>query len=143
MVSGLVMLGLLLAWPRLFFPGVWLAVYFILEPLNAWRDRRTLLDDTARGDWRPVVGLWLGCLICGFFWELWNSLSYPKWTYDVPFAGFGRVFEMPILGYGGFLPFSLELYALYHLLAGLAGRGREPYVLPPRGDHDEPRHHRP
>ncbi|HQP44261.1 MAG TPA: hypothetical protein PLV66_11335 [Thermoanaerobaculales bacterium] len=131
LVSGLAMLGLLLLWPRVFFPCVWLSVYFILEPLNAWLGRRTLLDDTGRGDWRRVVALWTGCLVCGFFWEMWNSLSYPKWIYDVPFVGFGKLFEMPVLGYGGYLPFSLELYALYHLLAGVAGRGREAYVLPP------------
>jgi hypothetical protein len=130
LISGLAMLGLLLLWPRIFFPCVWLSVYFILEPVNVWLGRRTLFDDTGRGDWRPVVALWAGCLVCGFFWEMWNSLSYPKWTYDVPFVGFGRVFEMPVLGYGGYLPFSLELYALYHLLAGVVGRGRDGYVLP-------------
>jgi hypothetical protein len=26
---------------------------------------------------------------------------------------------MPLLGYGGYLPFSLELFALYHLVVGL------------------------
>jgi hypothetical protein len=31
---------------------------------------------------------------------------------------------MPVLGYGGYIPFSLELFALYHLIAGLATRGR-------------------
>jgi hypothetical protein len=31
---------------------------------------------------------------------------------------------MPVLGYGGYLPFSLELFALYHLLAWLMTRGR-------------------
>jgi len=25
---------------------------------------------------------------------------------------------MPLLGYGGYLPFALELYALYHLVLG-------------------------
>jgi len=142
LVAGLAMLALLLLWPRVFFPCVWLSVYFILEPVNARLGHRTLLDDTARADWRRVVALWAGCLVCGFFWELWNSLSYPKWTYDVPFVGFGRIFEMPVLGYGGYLPFSLELFALYHLLAGIVGGDREPYVLPPRLDHDGPRDHR-
>jgi hypothetical protein len=50
---------------------------------------------------------------------MWNYYSYPKWVYNVPFLGFARVFEMPILGYGGYLPFSLELFALYHLVVGL------------------------
>jgi hypothetical protein len=29
---------------------------------------------------------------------------------------------MPILGYGGYLPFSMELFALYHLVVGLLGK---------------------
>jgi hypothetical protein len=129
-LCGLVMLGLLLMWPRVFFPCVWLSVYCILEPVNAWLGRRTLLDATARRDWRPVVALWVGCLVCGFFWELWNVHSYPKWVYDVPLVGFGRVFEMPVLGYGGYLPFALELFALYQLLAGALGRAADSVVLP-------------
>jgi hypothetical protein len=54
-----------------------------------------------------------------FFWELWNYYSYPKWVYHVPFADFWHIFEMPVLGYGGYLPFALELFALYQILARL------------------------
>jgi len=130
LVTGLAMLALLLAWPRVFFPFVWISVFFILEPINAWLGNRTLLADTGRGDWRRPVALAVGCLICGLFWELWNFWSFPKWLYDVPHVGFVKIFEMPFLGYGGYVPFSLELFALYHLLAGLVGRGRREYVLP-------------
>ena len=73
---------------------------------------------TRNGDWRPVVALSIGCLICGFFWEMWNYYSYPKWIYFVPFVDFWRIFEMPMLGYLGYLVFPWELYALYHLVAG-------------------------
>ena len=132
LMAGVAMLALLLAWPRVFFPFVWLSVFFILEPINAWLGNRTLLADTARRDWRRPVALAIGCLICGLFWELWNFWSYPKWTYDVPHVDILRVFEMPILGYGGYIPFSFELFALYHLLAGIVGRGRSDYVLPGR-----------
>jgi hypothetical protein len=121
--GGLLMLVLTLAWPRYFFPFVWLSVYFILEPVNHRLGYRTLLSWTSSGDWRPVIALWLGTLICGFFWEFWNYWSFPKWIYDVPFVDFGRIFEMPVLGYGGYLPFALELFALYHLLSGILGYG--------------------
>jgi hypothetical protein len=130
LVTGLAMLALLLAWPRIFFPFVWLSVFFILEPINLWLGNRTLLADTGRGDWRGPVALAVGCLICGLFWESWNFWSYPKWVYEVPHVGFFKIFEMPILGYGGYIPFSFELFALYHLLAGFLGRGRSEYVLP-------------
>lgn len=33
-----------------------------------------------------------------------------------------HVFEMPLLGYGGYIPFSLELFALYYLIVGLSGK---------------------
>ncbi len=57
-------------------------------------------------------------LTCGFFWEFWNYFSYPKWVYDVPFFGRWHIFEMPLLGYLGYIPFSVEVFALYHFIAG-------------------------
>jgi hypothetical protein len=47
-------------------------------------------------------------LICGFFWELWNFKSLAHWEYAVPFVQRFHVFEMPLLGYAGYLPFGLE-----------------------------------
>ena len=128
--GGAAMLTLAMLWPRYFFPLVWLSVYFILASINAWRGHRSLSKYTERGDWHPVVVLWVGVLICGFFWEMWNYLSFPKWVYHVPFVDFLRIFEMPMLGYGGYMPFSLELFALYHLVIGLLGGELDDYVLP-------------
>jgi hypothetical protein len=126
--AGWVMIALMLAWPRLFFPFVWLSVYFILEPVNAWLGNRSLADYTRDGNWRPVVTLWLGVLLTAFFWEMWNYYCYPKWIYTIPWGGWFKVFEMPLLGYGGYLPFALELYAIVHLFAGLLGHRRMRYV---------------
>ncbi|MEQ8163756.1 MAG: hypothetical protein ABRQ34_09550 [Smithellaceae bacterium] len=120
--SGWVMLALLFIWPKYFFPLVWISVFFILEPINARRGYHTLTVFLAECDWRPVVALSTGCLICGFFWEMWNFFSYPKWIYEIPFVGFLKIFEMPLLGYGGYIPFSWELFAFYHLILGLWGR---------------------
>lgn len=36
--------------------------------------------------------------------------------------------RMPLLGYGGYLPFALELFALYRLIAGLLGYKATDYV---------------
>jgi hypothetical protein len=121
-VAGCAMLALLLIWPRYFFPFLWGSAYLIVEPLNIWMGNRSLLDDLSHGDWRPVAALSAGCLVCGFFWEMWNYLSFPRWTYTVPFVGFWKVFEMPLLGYLGYLPFSLELYAIYNLVTGIFDR---------------------
>jgi hypothetical protein len=115
-LCGLAMLALALVWPRYCYPFVWTSVWLILEPLN-WRlGRQHLLEDLRHGDWRPVIALSLGALICGFFWEMWNYYSYPKWVYHTPGAQFLRVFEMPLLGYAGYIPFALELFALKNFL---------------------------
>lgn len=122
--AGGLMLLLLLAWPELFFPLVWGSVFCIIEPLNAKLGNRSLLDDLSRGDWRPVIALSVGCLICGLFWEMWNFYSWPKWVYRIPYADVFHLFEMPLAGYLGYIPFSLELFALYHLVTGLFPGGK-------------------
>jgi hypothetical protein len=66
-----------------------------------------------------VGGLALGVLVCGLFWEMWNFYAMPKWYYTVPYLGFLKLFEMPILGYLGYIPFAWELYALYQYVFGL------------------------
>jgi len=116
LLVGVAMLILTLAWPAYFYPLVWGSVFLILEPLNMLWGRRSFFDWLKEGDWRPVVCLSLGALICGFFWEMWNYYSYPKWIYHTPGAEFLRVFEMPLLGYLGYLPFAWELYALRNFL---------------------------
>ena len=127
-IAGLVMTVLMWAWPRIFFPFIWLSVYFIMEPLNVWLGNRSLATWTRQGDWRPVLALWLGVLLTAFFWEMWNFFSFPKWIYTIPWGGCCKVFEMPLLGYGGYLPFALELFALYHFVAGLRGEKDSQYV---------------
>ena len=127
-ILGWVMLILMWLWPKIFFPFLWLSVFFILEPINVWMGNRSLAFWTQRGDWRPVISLWLGVLLTGFFWEMWNFYSFPKWIYHVPWGNWLHIFEMPLLGYGGYLPFALELYALYHLISGLLGNKRTDYV---------------
>jgi hypothetical protein len=111
-VVGLGMLISLLAWPKVFYPFTWISLVLICEPINYWTGRPHLLQKLRDRDWRTVVSLALGALICGFFWELWNYYSFPKWVYHTPGTEFLRIFEMPLLGYGGYIPFALELYAL-------------------------------
>ena len=115
-LTGIGMFVMLLVWPGYFYPFVWISLVLILEPLNSWLGRRHLLEFVEHGDWRPVIRLSVGALICGFFWEMWNYYSYPKWIYHTPGAQFLHVFEMPLLGYGGYIPFALELFELRSLL---------------------------
>jgi hypothetical protein len=115
-VTGLGMLIALLVWPTIFYPFAWTSLVFILEPINYWTGRPHFLQQLRVGDWRIVVSLAVGALVCGFFWELWNYYSFPKWVYHTPGTEFWHIFEMPLLGYGGYIPFALELYALKNFL---------------------------
>ncbi|MBL7164623.1 MAG: hypothetical protein ISS57_18705 [Anaerolineales bacterium] len=127
-LAGWIMLSLMLIWPRYLFPFIWLSIYFIMEPINIWLGNRNLVLGTQERDWRPVIALWVGVLITAFFWEFWNFHAYPKWIYTVPFVDFWHIFEMPLLGYGGYLPFALELYAVYHLVLGVLGDKNNTYI---------------
>jgi hypothetical protein len=105
-------------WPGYFYPLVWGIVFFLVEPLNQSLGRPSIFRHLESGDARPVVSLALGALLCGFFWEFWNYHSYPQWTYHTPGVNFLHVFEMPLLGYIGYLPFGLELYVIAGLVLG-------------------------
>ncbi len=61
-------------------------------------------------------------LFTGFFWEMWNFYSIPKWIYTIPYVDFWKVFEMPILGFGGYLPFGLIIYSYAALMLFLFAR---------------------
>src|SRR5438552_7194962 len=115
-LSGAAMLGLALSWPRLFYPFVWLSIFLIIEPINIGLAKRHFLEQLQFGDWRPLISLSVGALICGFFWEMWNYFSFPKWIYHTPGAEYCRIFEMPLLGYLGYLPFAWELFALRNFI---------------------------
>ena len=67
-----------------------------------------LLTPIGKGDWRSIWLPAMAALICGFFWEMWNFKSLAHWEYSVPFVQRFHVFEMPVLGYAGYLPFGLE-----------------------------------
>ena len=113
--------------PRFAFPLAWVWIVLLVDPLNYLRGRASLLEQISRGDWRMVVVLVLAASICGIFWEMWNYFAMPKWFYTVPFVGFLKIFEMPLLGYGGYWPFAWELYALYHLVWGVVKRRPEAF----------------
>jgi hypothetical protein len=138
LLLGLTMFLLLMIWPGVFFPFTWISLYFIIAATNGLLGFRTLGSYTARGDWHPPLALMLGTLVCGFFWEFWNYWSFPRWEYSVAPFEFLYIFEMPLPGYGGYLPFGLELFALYHLLVGLLGRQHlTDYVQFDTGAHRE------
>ncbi len=103
-------------WPDYLFPLVWMAPFFVVVGVQWLFGVETSFTDLRSGDWRPVVLPALAALICGFFWELWNFQSLAHWEYTVPFVNRFHLFEMPALGYAGYLPFGLECLAAASLL---------------------------
>lgn len=75
-----------------------------------------ILSDMAAGHWNSIISSAVAALFCGVFWEMWNYYSLAKWEYSIPFVHRFKIFEMPILGYAGYLPFGLECFVIGNLL---------------------------
>ena len=132
-VLGLTSLAALLVWPTYLFPITWICLFFIFDPINHLTGRPSIISQVRNGDFRLVIAFALGALVCGFFWEMWNNEASVSWEYNVGIFDFARVFQMPLLGYGGYLPFGLETYAVFHFAAGLVGLSSDARV-PVNGD---------
>lgn len=102
---GLSLIGI---YPDYLFPLLWVSPLLIISSLQTLFRYDNIFSSIRSGDWRNIVGLALSALICGFFWEMWNYFSLAKWEYAVPFVNRFHVFEMPVAGFGGYLPFGLE-----------------------------------
>lgn len=98
-------LFLLPAFPNALFPVLW-----VTPPLLIVALRQKLGEHPAL----PLPGtaarvcLWaLAGLACGVLWEMWNYFSLARWVYYVPAVQAFHLFEMPLLGYAGYLPFGI------------------------------------
>lgn len=127
-ILGVVCLILPWLYPQYFFGLVWLCLVFLLDPLNNFLGRKSAFAHIAVNDWHFFV-LPLAGLCCGFFWEMWNYYALPKWYYTVPYVGFWKIFEMPLLGYTGYLPFALELFAMYQFVLFLTRQKEDHLAL--------------
>jgi len=124
---GVLSLLLPLVWPKYFFPLVWGAFIFLLEPLNHKAGAPSLLREWEKGSLRNFYLLLLAGAVCGLLWELWNFRAGSKWIYTLPHSGFLKIFEMPLLGFLGFPPFALECYAMTACSFLLISKIREKY----------------
>jgi hypothetical protein len=117
--AGVLALALALAAPRLFFPLVWLGFIFLIEPLNYRRGRPSLLRDLEEGRCAPVLAWMAAGMAAGVIWEGLNWFAGSHWEYHIPYLNFGRIFQMPVFGFGGFIVFALEVFALDSFLRGV------------------------
>jgi hypothetical protein len=116
---GLLLLGI---YPAYLFPLLWISPLLILVSLQAFMKEPHVFSPLAHGDWRGVLSSALAALVCGFFWEMWNYYSLAKWGYHIPFVQQLQLFEMPLLGYAGYLPFGVECAVVLEMVLARNGK---------------------
>jgi hypothetical protein len=109
---GAALLLLPLIFPRYFFPWIWVAFLFLLEPANHRRGAPSLFKDWEEGRLQRTAVLLTAGACCGLLWEFWNYWAGAKWFYTIPFLSWVKIFEMPLLGFLGFPPFALECWVM-------------------------------
>jgi len=105
--------------PNYFYPVLWISPLLIITCLQALMQEPTIFSQMAEGDWSGSVSAALAATVCGGFWEMWNYFSLAKWEYSIPLVHRFQIFEMPLLGYAGYLPFGLECAVIGGMLENL------------------------
>lgn len=124
--AGLVAVAI---WPDMLYALVWVGPPLLIVAVQGMAGERHLFSEVAVGNWRDPWLAILAALFCGICWELWNIFSLARWTYHIPNAQVLHLFEMPLLGYAGYLPFGLTCVVAAQLLTGTdprAGSGNVP-----------------
>lgn len=122
LLVGTAFLILPVVFPGYAFPLVWGAFFFLLDPCCDLLGEESLIRRWAAGERQEHLCLLTAGLICGLWWELWNYPAASKWVYTLPLFHSGKIFEMPVLGYLGFLPFALECAVMYNFSKALEAR---------------------
>jgi hypothetical protein len=105
---------------RYLIPFVWLGFAFLMEPINYLLGRRSLFHYFEAGELKQSLSLVLSGVVCGMLWEFWNYWALARWVYNLPFSWAGpRIFEMPLLGFLGFIPFAVECHAMQNYFLAL------------------------
>ena len=120
--AGLAGIGV---WPNALFPLLWVSPLLIIISLQTLMGERHILSEPATGNWSALVTVALAAIICGVFWEMWNYYSLAKWAYSIPFVHRFQIFEMPLLGYAGYLPFGLQCAVIGSMIARVVPGGRQ------------------
>ncbi len=97
------------------FAPVWVGYIFMVEPVLYSCGSFSLFRAWEKGRLGVVATYLSAGVVCGLLWEFWNYWAGAKWLYTVPVSQTIRYFEMPALGFLGFIPFAWECYALFSL----------------------------
>jgi hypothetical protein len=119
---------------RYLFALVWIGFVFLLDPINYQLGLQSLIGDFANGRRSRFYSLLISGFVCGWLWEFWNYWAAAKWHYIFPILQAWKIFEMPLPGYLGFLPFGLECFVMYVTAKWVIGR----LTGPPAADRQLP-----
>ena len=98
--------------PQFAYPLLWISPLMVFILVQIALREQCVLDTLATGNWSLVFRFAIASLVCGLTWETWNYYSMAKWIYAVPYVHRFQVWEMPLVGFGGYLPFGMECAAV-------------------------------
>jgi hypothetical protein len=98
--------------PSFTYPLLWISPLCVFILVQFLLKEKSVLDSFARGNWSVFFRFAVASLICGLCWETWNYYAVAKGIYAVPYAHRFTVWEMPLIGFAGYLPFGVECAAV-------------------------------
>ena len=113
-LAALAAIGLtgIVFFPDYAYPFLWISPLMVFLLVQIMLKERCVLDSLAYGNWSVFIRFAIAALICGFCWETWNYYALAKWVYAVPWVHRFQIWEMPFIGFGGYLPFGIECAAV-------------------------------
>ena len=113
-LGALAAIGLLgiVFFPDYAYPFLWISPMAVFLLVQFLMKEPCVLDSFSRGNWSLFIRFALASLVCGFCWETWNYFALAKWVYSVPWVHRFQIWEMPLIGFGGYLPFGVECAAV-------------------------------
>lgn len=114
--------------PNALFFIIWfvplIVISLLLDILGLWTPFKPIAE---KGNWTPLALICMAQFFMGFLHESWNYLSGTHnplqtyspdyWEYSIPYVDAFHVFEMPILGYFGYIPFGVYFWVWWLLTA--------------------------
>ena len=113
--------------PDYAYPLLWISPLMTFVLIQVTLGEASVLDELKSGNWGLVFRFEVASLCCGLCWETWNYYALAKWVYAVPWVHRWQIWEMPLVGFAGYLPFGVECAAVTAWLYesfGLSLKGR-------------------
>lgn len=127
-LAALSLVGLagIVFFPEYAYPLLWISPLMVFVLVQVTLGERCILDSLKTGSWGLVFRFEIASLVCGLCWETWNYHALAKWVYAVPWVHGWQLWEMPLIGFAGYLPFGVECAAVTFWIYDAIGlRGAE------------------